>query len=580
MIRSWEERTSWFRRFSARMGLQGKLILCFLFLLVLAMTASGMLFFSKGRALLRHMVGEQAVQISHTLAMASETPLAQREVAELDRIGRDVLKSLDVVTVAFYDAGGTLLSIASQDPDIDARHPGAYASGAPTAEGLLKVRHSSSRVLGRYATVTAPVVSVRHATPAAGPTLGATHVTTAPTKLVGYVTVCLGQSKDESRIDNVQALLLLIGACVVLVSLPVVYLLVYRIFMPIRQLVDAADRIAGGDLTARVAIHRPDVIGTLARSFNQMVIKVKQQQDDLAQANDQLERANHELERKVTERTAQLEAAAGQLAAANKRLSSEIAEKEDFLRAVSHDLNAPLRNISGMASMLLIKHRATFDQDVVHRLERIQKNVEVETDLISELLELSRIKTRRQKMEPVDLGKLVGELADVFENDLRERQIQLLVDTELPTLVGERARLRQVFQNLIDNAIKYMGDGSPAAGTTGPRLREIHVGCAVRPAGAEAEFYVRDTGIGIEPDDMDKVFCVFRRGKGQAVQGVSGKGVGLASVKSIVETYSGSIWVESAPNVGSTFRFTMNGKHLTDTGDTGGAQPPASPLAA
>src|SRR5205807_8220870 len=109
-----------------------------------------------------------------------------------------------------------------------------------------------------------------------------------------------------------------------------------------------------------------------------------------------VELSNQGLEGKVNQRTVQLEAA-------NARLSSEIAEKEDFLRAVSHDLNAPLRNIAGMATMLLLKHRASFDEDVVHRLERIQKNVQVETDLISELLELSRIKTRRQKVETVAL---------------------------------------------------------------------------------------------------------------------------------------------------------------------------------
>src|SRR5205085_410742 len=107
---------------------------------------------------------------------------------------------------------------------------------------------------------------------------------------------------------------------------------------------------AAGQLDTRVAVDRPDVIGVLARSFNDMVIKVRTQQEQLAcanraleLANDGLEAANRGLEEKVAQRTGQLETAAGQLQAANKRLSGEIAEKEDFLRAVSHDLNAPLR---------------------------------------------------------------------------------------------------------------------------------------------------------------------------------------------------------------------------------------------
>jgi signal transduction histidine kinase len=125
-----------------------------------------------------------------------------------------------------------------------------------------------------------------------------------------------------------------------------------------------------------------------------------------------------------------------------------------------------------------------------------------------------------------------------------------------------------VFQNLIDNAIKYMGDGSaPEGGPAAERVKAIHVGCAVR--GDEAEFYVRDTGIGIEPEDRNKIFYVFRRGKGAAVQNVAGKGVGLASVKSIVETYNGSIWVESTPGSGSTFKFTVNGQYVLASPPTG-----------
>jgi signal transduction histidine kinase len=274
-----------------------------------------------------------------------------------------------------------------------------------------------------------------------------------------------------------------------------------------------------------------------------MVQHVKKQRQELADAN-------RDLEDKIHQRTAQLEMA-------NKRLSSEIAEKEDFLRAVSHDLNAPLRNISGMATMLLMKSREKFDDEIIHRLERIQKNVEAETDLIAELLELSRIKTRRQKMEPVDVHELVTDIGDVLENDLKSKGIDLVVDTALPVVQCERARLRQVFQNLIDNAIKYMGEADK------PLLKQIHVGCTIRLT--ETEFYVRDTGIGIDPEDLSKVFFVFRRGKNTAACNVPGKGVGLASVKSIIETYNGTIWVESELGQGSTFRFTINGKYVPST---------------
>jgi len=323
----------------------------------------------------------------------------------------------------------------------------------------------------------------------------------------------------------------------ILIGLPLTFLLVHRIFAPIRQLVWATEQIAAGDLETRVATARLDAIGDLARAFNEMVQTVKHQRL-------RLEASNDELEQKVAQRTSQLETA-------NKRLSTEIAEKEDFLRAVSHDLNAPLRNIAGMAAMLLMKYRDKFDEDVIHRLERIQKNVEVETDLITELLELSRIKTRRQKMEMVEIGPLVRELEEMFESDLKNGRISLVFDNDFPILNCERARFRQIFQNLIDNAIKYMGDGPQ---------REIHLGCTVRMT--EAEFYVRDTGLGIDADDLSKIFFVFRRGKSSLSRNIAGKGVGLASVKSILETYNGTIWVESQPGQGSTFRFTVNGQYV------------------
>src|ERR1043165_5977671 len=90
---------------------------------------------------------------------------------------------------------------------------------------------------------------------------------------------------------------------------------------------------------------------------------------------------------------------------------------------------------SSMAAMLLLKYRERFDEDVIHRLERIRKNVELETDLIAELLELSRIKTRRQKMESVNIGALVDDVRDLFDDDLKEKQIELVVESGLPVLL-------------------------------------------------------------------------------------------------------------------------------------------------
>ncbi|MDB5297688.1 MAG: putative two-component system sensor histidine kinase [Phycisphaerales bacterium] len=568
-------------------GLQGKLVLCFVFLTASALGASCWLFVSETRGAFDRMAGEQARRVADTLAMASEPVLGRADVAaaerELQRIGGELTRDGGLLAVAFFDGGGRPIAIAARDPDV--QRVGSAFFGNPR-ERPADLRRPSERWAaphGRYLELTVPVTRI--APPSAAP------AGPAPAgQVLGYVTVCASQAASDARARNVALTVLLIGAVAVLVSIPTMYLLVHRICGPIRALVAATDRIAAGDLESQVPADRADVIGELARSFNEMVTRVRHHRRALAAANARLSEANAELaaanaslaganqdlEGQVRLRTAELERA-------NRRLNGEIAEKDDFLRTVSHDLNAPLRNIAGMAGMVLAKHGDRLDPDVVHRLGRIQKNVEVETDLIAELLELSRIKTRRQRTDPVPIGKLVDEVRELFAQDLETRGIAFEVDAFLPTLVCERARLRQVFQNLVDNAIKYMGDGSaPDAlraagrpepfGPVGPdgRVRAIRVGSRPGDVPGEVEFYVRDTGMGFDEADAGNLFRVFRRGKSQAVQAVAGKGVGLAGVKGIVETYGGTVRAEGKLGAGSTFRFTVDAKHVAGSGPVAG----------
>ncbi len=512
----------------SRLGLQRQLMLAFTLLLIAGVASASWLLLHRSRDTLADILGEQARQIAQTLAMAAQAPYETHGTAQLEQLGRDLLRSRNIVLVVFYDASGKPIATSCRDPDLMSRHGSEAGPYHLNPQELMKVQSRSEPSLGAFLQVTAPVFD------SMGDGRGGN------TRLLGYLTVGISQNSEQAQMQRVILISIALGCLLVVLSLPLASAMIHRIFQPIRQLVAATDRIAAGYYDTRVvATGRKDEIGMLARSFNEMVQRIREHREALKVANEQLAEANRGLEQKVAIRTEEL-------ASSNRRLSAEIAEKEDFLRAVSHDLNAPLRNIGGMAAMLLMKHREKFEEDVIHRLERIQKNVQVETDLIAELLELSRIKTRRQKHESVDLDALVRELTDVFDEDLKQRRISLTVEGKLPVMTCERARLRQVFQNLIDNAIKYMGDGP---------TREIRVSC--RDRGDEAEFCVRDTGIGIEPEDLDKVFYVFRRGKTAAERNISGKGVGLASVKSIIETYGGRIWVESEPGKGCAFRFTI-----------------------
>jgi len=554
-VRDWSRGAPQPRRFRMRLGLQAKLILCFMALFSLTLGVTSWTFARLNSERLTDLMGEQARQLATALALSSEQAVRDANSDQLGAMGRELIKSRNVLFVGFLDANARPMSLSSRETGFQMED----LTVLQRDERLLtQVRPRTSPLLGEYIEMVAPIVASGGSSGSGTDASEPDSSDTGP-KLVGYVAVGVSQSREQAQLRAINFAATGIGGITLTIILPLASLLVHRIFLPIRQLVAATRKITAGDLDARVAIHRPDSIGELARSFNEMVLWVKKQRQDLAAANGKLFEANRDLEMKIEHRTSQLETA-------NTRLSSEIAEKEDFLRAISHDLNAPLRNIAGMATMLLTKHKDGLDEDVIHRLERIKKNVDVETDLIAELLELSRIKTRRQKMELVNLEALIWEMRGLFENDLKSRAIDLIVDTPLPSLNAERARIRQVFQNLIDNAVKYMGDGE---------RREIHVGCSIRLT--EAEFYVRDTGMGIEPEDTEKVFFVFRRGKNSVTHNIAGKGIGLASVKSIVETYNGTIWVESKLGEGTTFRFTINGKNLplvsgNDHSGQGGSQ--------
>jgi light-regulated signal transduction histidine kinase (bacteriophytochrome) len=264
---------------------------------------------------------------------------------------------------------------------------------------------------------------------------------------------------------------------------------------------------------------------------------------NLYNTQQQLKAANEDLEAKVQQRT-------GELQQLTERLQNELRDKDEFLRTVTHDLSAPLRNISGMASMLLMKYESNLNEDAVNKLHRISANVKVQSELINDLMELSRIRTRAGRREAVDMRQVVTKLADEMSYDLEHARIDLRIAPDLPTVYAERNRMRQLMQNLLDNAIKYMGDAP---------VRQVTIGFS--DEGESLHFTVADSGPGIDEKDLPKLFHVFKRGIYGGHQ-VPGRGVGLASVKTIVECYGGKVWADSRKGEGATFHFTLDARQV------------------
>ncbi len=217
------------------------------------------------------------------------------------------------------------------------------------------------------------------------------------------------------------------------------------------------------------------------------------------------------------------------------------AELERFTYTVSHDLRSPLVTVNGFMGLLEKDITRGDLARVPADIRRIRGAVDTMDSLLRELLELSRVGRIANPLEPVPLGVLVREAARLVAGQLEARRVRLEIAADLPTVRGDRARLREVVQNLLENAVKFMGD-QPAP--------LVEVGW--RRAGDALVLDVRDNGIGVAAEYHEKIFGLFER----LDTTLEGTGIGLALVKRIVEVHGGRVWVESA-GLGQGSRFCL-----------------------
>jgi signal transduction histidine kinase len=221
-------------------------------------------------------------------------------------------------------------------------------------------------------------------------------------------------------------------------------------------------------------------------------------------------------------------------------------ELESFTYTVSHDLKAPLVTITGFLGYLA-QDAENCDSDKIQKdIQHINQAVTKMHRLLNELLELSRIGRLVNSPEKVSFYDIVQDALKQVGGHLADKKIDVQVEVNLPVVYGDRIRLVEVLQNLIDNAAKFMGD------QTNPRIE-------IGQSGEDAEhgktiFHVKDNGIGIDSAYHERIFGLFNKLDPRA----EGTGIGLAIVKRIVEVHGGRIWVESEGHgKGSTFYFTL-----------------------
>ncbi len=227
----------------------------------------------------------------------------------------------------------------------------------------------------------------------------------------------------------------------------------------------------------------------------------------------------------------------------NKALQKSNKELDEFTYIVSHDLKEPLRGISAFSQFLMEDYAEKLDEKGRHYVQVINKSSARMKTLIESLLEISRLRRKSNPYKEVNVNELLKEIVDSLEYTIREKNAKIDIQEGLPNINCDHIRYKQVFYNLLTNALKYCDK---------ERL-EVKIGCKDSPE--EYVFFVKDNGIGIREEDFDKVFMIFQRLHN--ADKYEGSGAGLTIVKTIVEAHKGTMWLESEVGKGSTFYFTF-----------------------
>lgn len=447
-----------------------KFLISNLIFMVILLGGLGALMIHQNHATIRSLMESKGNALANNLAQISANYVMNFDLQALELFVNEALKDPDVVFVVFYDADRVPLTENSKPPSDT----------------------SSLSIYDRE------IHSLREdQTPVGHLQIGYSQATLSKNLRSGIQTVVA---------SNLVALILLILGVTILFR---------GITRPLAHLVGVIEKVAQGDLTARVAprlVDRPDEMGVLARSFNRM--------------SEELARSHDHLEEQVRARTAELEA---------------------FIYTVSHDLKSPVVSINGMAGMMKEEYGQELNDHARHYLDRIIGNANYMEELIQGLLTLSRIGKMQERQEMIEVNDVIQNVLDILQNQLAQRNIAVSVQSPLPRFMFNPVQLAQIFQNLISNATKFMGDQ--------PQPR-IEIGGKESNGGME--FYVKDNGIGIDPAYHEKVFAIFQRLQDVKVEGT---GVGLPIVKKIVDLNGGKIWVESQKGKGATFFFWLPQKN-------------------
>jgi two-component system, sensor histidine kinase and response regulator len=361
---------------------------------------------------------------------------------------------------------------------------------------------------------------------------------------IGTLRLGLSLSEVNREVSLARRKTALASLAILLVGLAAAFGISTHITEPLRRMAETADRIAAGDLTRRAQVRTTDEMGALASAFNVML-------DFLEQAQDELAGANQHLEDRVGQRTAELTSAKEELEAAKEAAEAANRAKSEFLANMSHEIRTPMNGVMGMIDLLLDSPQNAEQREY---LELAHSSSESLLGIINDILDFSKVEAGMLTLDPVEfsLAESLGASMGAMALRAHEKGLELVLHIApgvSDALIGDISRLRQVIVNLVGNAIKFTASGEVVVEVTQESMTAD---------GAVLHFAVRDTGIGIPPEQHGRIFDAFAQADGSTTRQYGGTGLGLTISAKLVRLMGGGISVESEVGRGSTFHFTAS----------------------